>query len=61
MKKILTILSLSIALIGCGGSNNSDTFNRKEITKTITKSEIMEIVDGNFEKNQELKIFLIVL
>lgn len=57
MKKILTILSLSIALIGCGGSNNSDTFNRKEITKTITKSEIMEIVDGNFEKKSRTKDF----
>lgn len=57
MKKILTILTLSISLIGCGGSNNDDIFSKKPITKTITKSEIMEIVDGNFEEKSRTKDF----
>ena len=57
MKKILAILSLSITLIGCGGSNNTESFGKKPIIKTITKSEIMEIVDGNFEKKSRTKDF----
>lgn len=57
MKKILTILTLSISLMGCGGSNNDDIFSKKPITKTITKSEIMEIVDGNFEEKSRTKDF----